>query len=178
MDRVSGFGVSQDAARGGRVVGGDGIADRCVLSGRGAVITRRQVDYRGDVELDGVGTLISVLATIGCAAIVLDLEGETGQVIAVGIGRALPGQFGNIRERNVLTRCHRYAVEQQRAGGRQRGDDDRAKVVGRRCVQRVGKAKVSRAERVGGVFNGGNGLVCASGRVVDRRDSHRRCQCV
>jgi len=111
--------------------------------GRGS---RRLVVDRLDVDRDRVGGLVEVDAAVGGAAVVLDLEGEVGVVIAVVVRARgeLQLVIVDVGDRDELAGRDVDAVVAQGAVGCQRRDLDRGQRVGRVIVG-VAEAKSAAA---------------------------------
>ena len=150
----------------GAVFGG---GDRAVGAGR-------RVVHRGDIEADRIGGGIKIDAAIGGAAVVAHLEGEGGNGAAVGVGRRGVSEGGKAGGGDLLAGGDSGTAEPQGSCARQAGDDHALEAVGP-CgasgIGWIGEAEIGRREAVGGVFQGGDGLVGAGGGVVHRTDRDR-----
>ena len=140
------------------------------VGGKGCII------HRGDIKADRVGRGIQIDAAIGGAAVIAHLEGEGGNGAAVGVGRWRVSEGSKVGGGDLLTGANDSAAEPQDAGARQAGDDHALQAVGPGGASGIGgirETKISRTEGIGGVFQGGDGLVGAGGGVVHRRQRER-----
>ena len=128
---------------------------------------------RGDIKSDRVGGWIEIDTSIGGAAVIAHLEGEGGNGAAVGVGRWCVGEGAEASGSDFLTGDNGDTAETQGACTRQAGDDHALQAVGPGGASGIGgirETKISRTEGIGGVFQGGDGLVGAGGGVVHRRE--------
>ncbi len=125
------------------------------------------------IDGEGVRRLIGVDAAVGGAAIVFHLEGEGRIAGAVGVGRGREHETAEAAGRNFLTGGHGAARKGQRAGRRQRRDDDAVQRIGRRVIG-IGEAEIGRREGVGCVLVDGGRAVGPGGGVVDGRHAERQ----
>ena len=128
---------------------------------------------RGDIKADRVGRGIQIDAAIGGAAVIAHLEGEGRDGAAVGVGRWCVGEGAEASGSDFLTGDNGDTAEPQGACTRQAGEDHALQAVGSGGISgicRIGEAEIGRREAVGGVFQGGDGLVGAGGGVVHRRE--------
>ena len=136
----------------------------------------RVVD-RIDVEGERVRRLVGILAAIGGAAIVADLEGEAGHGRAICVGRRIIGQRpkselgGGDEPADIGEDAGQAAgavrIVDQEAGGRQAGEDNARKGI---AVGGVAEAEVRRGQDPADILVDDDGGVGAGGRVVDRGD--------
>ena len=150
--------------------------DTVFSGGDRAVGASRRVVHRGDIDADRVGCGIEITAVACSAAVVAHLEGEGSNGVAVGIGRWRVGEGGEAGYSDFLTGSDFGASEQQAACAWQAGDDHALQAVGpggASGIGGIGEAEIGRREAVGGVFQGGDGLVGAGGGIVHRADRDR-----
>ena len=137
--------------------------------GDGLVRTSRRVVHRCHVEGDGVRARVQVHTAVGRAAVVLHRKLEVRVAGPVGVERRREHQLvqRNVARRHQLVRRNIQAVELERAAAGQLSDFDGQQRV-RRRVAGIAEPKVCHRERVGSVFERGDGLVRTSRRVVHR----------
>ena len=143
-----------------------------LLCGRKVAGGRWIID-RGDIKADRVGRWIQIDAAIGGAAVIAHLEGEGGNGTAIGVGRWCVGEGAEASGSDFLTGDNGDTAETQGACTRQAGEDHALQAVGSggaSGICGIGEAEIGRREAVGGVFQGGDGLVGAGGGVVHRRE--------
>ncbi len=154
---------------------GEGV-NRVFQQRDGGIRARGRVVHRSHVDGHRVGGLVEVDAAQRRAAVILNLEGESGITRASTVGHGREGQQAtvDIGDRNALACRDGNAVQAQRAGARQRRDGDRRQGI-RRGVVRVGKAEVRGGEGIGCIFQQCDGGIRARGRIVHGRhvDRHR-----
>ena len=139
--------------------------------GEAVVGAGRGVIHRIDGDGHGVGGRIGVHAAIADAAVILDLEGEGGRAMEIGVGRKDQLVGGDVADQNGVARIDGDAIVLEHAVGRNGGDLDGREIV---AVMGVAEAEIRRREDISGVFIGGDGGVRSRRRVIHRidRDGH------